>query len=479
MGLTSKTFSTQDQNRFIALTGDSNPLHADSIAARRTAAGAQVVHGVHTLLWLLDVIATRHADIADIAHLKVRFRKPVYLGEQLQAHIDRLSADKLSAKAVIDDVEVISLSATLGTAAAEPAGGTDGGSEDLQQQLAPCDLDLESIEGLAGRVTFATEPREMEQAFPGAARVLGARRVAALGCSSYLVGMVVPGLHSLYLGFAINATNEGKSKDELRYAVSSLDRRFRRVEIAIAGGGISGTLTAMIRPTPVAQADMQRASQFVEHREFASSTALVIGGSRGIGEVTAKLLAAGGSNVIISYATGRLDATNVAAEINRSGGRCEAIRYDINLDPQKQLQELRHVPSHVYYFPTPTILRRKRPGFAPERLEEFNKFFISGFFELIETGLRLWPQKIAAFYPSTEFVVDWPADLTEYAMSKAAAEVLCAEMSRSLTGVHVLMQRLPRVLTDQTASLDANQVQDPMPLMLPIIRKMHKLLDQN
>jgi hypothetical protein len=291
--------------------------------------------------------------------------------------------------------------------------------------------------------------------------------------------MVVPGLHSLYLGFAINATNEGKSKDELRYAVSSLDRRFRRVEIAIAGGGISGTLTAMIRPTPVAQADMQRASQFVKRREFASSTALVIGGSRGIGEVTAKLLAAGGSNVIISYATGRLDATNVVAEINRSGGRCEAIRYDINLDPQKQLQELRRVPSHVYYFPTPTILRRKRPGFAPERLEEFNKFFISGFFELIETGLRLWPQKIAAFYPSTEFVVDWPADLTEYAMSKAAAEVLCAEMSRSLTGVHVLMQRLPRVLTDQTASLDANQVQDPMPLMLPIIRKMHKLLDQN
>src|SRR5271163_3454397 len=52
----SKIFTVTDQARFAALTGDFNPMHMDPIAARRTPAGAPVVHGIHTLLWLLDNI---------------------------------------------------------------------------------------------------------------------------------------------------------------------------------------------------------------------------------------------------------------------------------------------------------------------------------------------------------------------------------------------------------------------------------------
>jgi NAD(P)-dependent dehydrogenase (short-subunit alcohol dehydrogenase family) len=38
--------------------------------------------------------------------------------------------------------------------------------------------------------------------------------------------------------------------------------------------------------------------------EFAGATALIIGGSRGLGELTAKLLAKGGARILITYATG-------------------------------------------------------------------------------------------------------------------------------------------------------------------------------
>jgi hypothetical protein len=67
--------------------------------------------------------------------------------------------------------------------------------------------------------------------------------------------------------------------------------------------------------------------------------------------------------------------------------------------------------------------------------------------------------------------------MTEYAMSKAAGEILCADMARSMDRVRVLMERLPRLPTDQTTSLI--QVNDagvsPLSVMLPIVRKMHQL----
>ena len=108
-------------------------------------------------------------------------------------------------------------------------------------------------------------------------------------------------------------------------------------------------------------------------------------------------------------------------------------------------------------------------------MEEFNAFFVQGFFNLVGAAASARrPEGIVVFYPSSEFVVDRPADMTEYAMSKAAAEVLCEDMSKYLPGVRILMRRLPRLLTDQTAALDPEEVNDPLPVMLPVVRDMHK-----
>ena len=44
----------QFQASFAAVSGDSNPIHLDPLAARRSLAGGAVVHGIHALLWALD-----------------------------------------------------------------------------------------------------------------------------------------------------------------------------------------------------------------------------------------------------------------------------------------------------------------------------------------------------------------------------------------------------------------------------------------
>lgn len=473
MAIAAKTFNQEDQARFTALSGDSNPIHADSIVARRTAAGAPVVHGIHTLLWLVDAVAVHRTEIAGIAALKARFHKMVYLGERVEGHITELSARKFKARATIDGVEILSVVATIGIAdaAQEPQPGAQ--NEPLQCPITPYEPAWEHMQGTSGRVPFAARPAEMERMFPGAARLLGARRVAALGCSSYLVGMVVPGLHSIYVSLALHATDHAAPQNELRYVVSSVDPRFRRVDILVAGGGLSGTLGAIVRPAPVFQASIEHAAAHVEHSEFAASTALVVGGSRGIGEVTAKLIAAGGGKVVVTYATGRVEAEKVAAEITRWGGSCTSMRYDIHDDAATQLEALEFAPTHIYYFATPTILKRKLRPFTAERFGELNVYFIQGFFNLVEAALRLRPTGVSVFYPSSQFVIDRPAGMTEYAMSKAAAEVLCADMGKLLPGAIVTAHRLPRVLTDQTAALGSEQAEDPLPIMVPIIRRMH------
>jgi NAD(P)-dependent dehydrogenase (short-subunit alcohol dehydrogenase family) len=477
--LGSKTFDIADQTRFAALTGDFNPIHVNPIAARRTSAGAPVVHGVHTLLWLLNLIGAEHGDIGQIATLKVRFRNMLYLGERADARITKRSATGLQAQVCVDGVEVLSLAAVLGALPTEAPSPPDPSAELIVTELpvqrsAPQDPNLEDMEGQAGWLAFATDPAEMERAFPDAARLLGSRRVAALGCSTYLVGMIVPGLHSVYVGLDLRLTADTNPANGLRFAVSLVDPRFRRVQLTIMGAGLTGSLETFSRVPPVGQPSMASVAEHVTRDAFKDSVALVVGGSRGLGELTAKLIAAGGGRVIVTYATGKADADRLAAEINEWGGNCEVLAYDARQAADRQLEALGCLPTHFYYFATPTIARRKAGLCSRDRLDEFNDFYVHGFLRLVEAGLQRRPQGIAVFYPSTVYVQDTPPDLTEYAMSKAAGEILCKEIARYLPKVRVLTERLPRMPTDQTASLIPVKGTSALAVLLPIVQKMHE-----
>lgn len=470
----SKVFGIADQARFAALTGDYNPMHMDPIAARRTMAGAPVVHGMHTLLWLLDKIGASNTHIDDMATIKASFRRMVYVGDQVDASIVRHTAKLLRAQARVDGVEVVSLVIGLGpppSASSEELPLSPLNEPPLYQG-GPVDLTLDEMEQRSGRVLFATDPADIEREFPAAARLLGRGRVAALGCSTYLVGMIVPGLHSLYSGLDLRLIPETVSANELHFAVRSIDRRFSGVKLAIRGGGLSGFLDTFSRGAPVSQPPILEIVKHVRAAEFEGSVALIVGGSRGLGELTAKLLAAGGSRVIITYASGKADADKLTAEINDWGGKCEALALDVRQEPDRQLKSLNGAPTHVYYFATPTIAKRKSRLCSRARLDEFNEFYVHGFLRLVEACLRRNADGIAVFYPSSVYVQSRPENMTEYAMSKAGGEILCRDIAEYLPKARILIERLPRVATDQTASL-MSPADSALSVMLPIIRKLH------
>jgi len=175
---------------------------------------------------------------------------------------------------------------------------------------------------------FVDEDR-FRKLFPGVFRLLPSVQIAELLATTRLVGMECPGRHSIYLGHNLHFYDEHtKGSDELNYEVTRTDGRFSMLWLNVTGPAMRGTITAFARPRPRAQAAIEVVCGAVTRDEFAKVRALVIGGSRGLGEITAKIIAAGGGDVWITYRWGKEDAERVTQEIRSAGFKCSCLRFD-------------------------------------------------------------------------------------------------------------------------------------------------------
>jgi NAD(P)-dependent dehydrogenase (short-subunit alcohol dehydrogenase family) len=215
---------------------------------------------------------------------------------------------------------------------------------------------------------------------------------------------------------------------------------------------------------------MTTLSTLVISGEFAGRTALIVGGSRGLGAVTAKLLAAGGARIIVTYATGKEEAEALVAEIRAAHGEPAAtsLAFDMRSEAGLQLSSLPDI-THLYYFATPRISHQSTAVFDLSVFEEFTRFYIDGFHALARWLIHNRKSLRHIFYPSSVFVTSHASGMTEYAMVKAAAEILCADLMAA-TGLSIAVPRIPRVLTDQTATVPPVETQDPVAVMLPLLR---------
>jgi hypothetical protein len=307
-------------------------------------------------------------------------------------------------------------------------------------------------------------------AFPAVVAVLAAERVAGLLCSSFLVGMVCPGLHSIYRNLTLSVVPATPA--ELRFRVKYADPDYRFVRMAVFGSGWSGQIDTNVRPGPTAQADLASLATRVAADEFAGISALVVGGSRGLGELVAKILAAGSAHVALTYAVGEDDARRVQSDITAFGGRCDVLRYDVGQGAAEQIAHLPMIPDHLYFMATPAIFQRAETAFVPRRFQDFVSFYVTGFADLCAALRTSGSADMAVFYPSSESLDDRPANMTEYTMAKAAGEVLCADMKSFGHWRNMVVRRLPRLPTDQTATLFDDENQDPVDIVLPIVREM-------
>jgi len=469
--LAQRVFNEQDQLRFARVSGDYNLIHIDAIQARRIQAGAQVVDGIQLLLWALDALAKEMPELAPLCSMRVQFNKFVYLAEEAEVVLTRHSSSGAQLRISAHNLTRSKIVLSFGEAIDPGPQWSASAMEEVRVAREPLHPSLDEMAQISGRLPFLMPEAEAMDLFPAAARWIGTRAIAVLAASTQLVGMVCPGLHSIYNGLSLDRCIEVNLQDSLAFRVPKVDARFNTVEQEIAGGGWAGTASSFVRTPPVEQAAMSSLAGVVEATEFAGSVALVVGGSRGLGELTAKILAAGGARVIVTWQRGKEDAERVAREIREAGGRCDALAYDARKPAAEQLQPLEVASTHAYYFATPIIFRPQAEIFAASRLKEFLHIYVDGFWQLC-SALRARHPSLSVFYPSSVAVSERPDGMTEYAMAKAAGEVLCAEMNVSLAPMHVIVNRLPRLATDQTASIVAVETASALETMLPLIREV-------
>jgi len=468
--IATRRFDIEDQRRFAGLTGDRNPMHLDAVAARRTQAGEPVVHGVHGLLWALDRAAAAGLELRGLRRIDAKFSRFMALGREFELRLVAASASAAKLSVCEDGVVLMSATLAFGERAAAPSwAGPDGAAAVAAPE--PIALKIGQMAGRSGRLLSPSPEQAFAAEFPHAAEAIGAGRLAALGQTSTLVGMVCPGLHSIFSGLALDLVDDVDAPPGLAFEATSADARFSLVDLRVRGGGLAGEVLAFARPEPVEAAATRELRALVAPGEFAGGVALVVGGSRGLGALTAKLLAAGGARVVVTYLRGRDDAQRLCDEINAEMGAevCTAFRFDAMQPVEPQVAHLGRGVSHAFYFATGTIFRQRAGVYSPGLFAEFVRVYVDAFQELC-AGLSR--HGLAVFYPSTVFVDERPKGMTEYAMAKAAGECLCADLARATPGLRILAERLPRTRTDQTATVAHADNADPLDVMLPVVRRM-------
>ena len=99
----SKTFTEDDVQWFIEITGDTNPLHVDESFAAGTKFGRRVIHGMLTASILSTMVGMFLPGTGAIYRSQtIQFLRPVHIGDTVTAHFVVRAVDREKHRLTID-----------------------------------------------------------------------------------------------------------------------------------------------------------------------------------------------------------------------------------------------------------------------------------------------------------------------------------------------------------------------------------------
>jgi acyl dehydratase len=441
---------------FARLSGDFNMQHLDVVEARRLTFGTTVVHGVHIVCHGLDHWLQSEPAVRLLQKLRVSFTNPLRQGEGFTLRTERTeTTTQIFAENTFG--QVCSIVAEWSTSAVVPHDQI--ALDQAFEPAAATRLDEADLAHAAGDIPLLLDDGLAASLFPTLLRHVGRDQLSAILASTLLVGMLCPGDRSIFKYLSLAFVPQTPFAPSLRYSVARYDQKSALMSLSLQNPAVKGNVHAIVRALPVAQPRFEDLATLVAPDRFAGQTTLVLGGSRGMGEVAAKLAAAGGASVIITYAQGQADAERVAGEIIAAGGSARTVRADVTVEqPVAADADLLAGVTHVYFFATPKINFNVKPQIHRGLLATYLEYYVFGLERLLlqlTAGRKAPDHGITLFLPSTIFISEPKAGTFEYAGAKAMAEVFAHYSSEKFgIPISIVMPRIPMTLTDQTSNVD-------------------------
>jgi hypothetical protein len=455
--LASRKFSMRDQELFARFSGDSNPVHVNPLEARRTIAGQCIVHGINSLLWAMDVLV--HNKKIIVVAFEVKFLNSVFLEENVDCFWS------------VESKKLFLVSGTSLLCTIRITEGTVLKIEEFNIPIekpshSPAMISFSEASHLQKQpLIFHGDSNIAKQLYPAFCERYGLERACEIAMVSDIVGMQVPGLNSLFLAFSAEFRQENV---EHVFSIAKHDSRFETLSLAIDSATFKGMAKVVFRPTIKPPLSMEQLSAFVEKDEFKNIKALIVGGSRGLGEVVAKLIACGGGHPVITYHSGASDARRVCEIIHAYGASCDTIQYTVGAE-STNIYGATDI-NQCYFFATPKIFGKRSSDYDNQLVNLFTAVYVDGFGKLCRQLHQQTPF-LTVMYPSSVAIDNPLPGLAEYIDAKLKGEEFCKVLSRQ-ENTYVVWPRLPRIETDQTLSLIKVPASDPVEILLPIIRQM-------
>ena len=474
----STKFSYSDQRWFGEISGDVNPIHINPAGGTNVFFGQPVVHGLHLVLWSLDKFGCycadwHHKDV--IGGLQAQFFKPVYLDEKIKLTFINSTQDTITFDITKNNEQLCRI-VILRKGFSHTTLVTQNDVSRVRVTPSPKTWEISEVENEKGVIDFTQCSKNIGNRYPYLKQLLPDRVLDSLVALSTLVGMEIPGRNSLFSSFDIKFGIDNQSQG-LHYRVKKVYRPSSKIVLEVRASGLSGEVTAFFTPKPCVQSSYSQIQSLAGPNTFAGARVLVIGGSRGLGEVTAKIFAAGNASVLVSYSQSEGSARRIVEEIREGGGIATMLETNV-LDKSsiKGLkQSIVQPPTHVFYFPTPKIFARRTAEFESDLFHHYCNYYVDGFYNVVDSLRGLTKESMSYFYPSS-IVIDQPhRDLKEYRLAKVSGEALCKELACSIPNISITIERLPRLTTDQTQSLVAVPSEDPTPLLFKLYKKLYGL----
>lgn len=438
------------QLNFIKISADKNPIHLIEKNLSKLNLEGTVVHGMNVVLKSLDML-TKEKIIkpSQIYQIKCKFAKMIFLDEVIKINFNFENKKKIFISIYSKGVLCIILELFFNNKLL-----TDENIK-LKNKIInslPKNNSLKHKKKLI-KINHVPLIKQISKSYPYLSKNLNYKIISSLIMMSTSVGMYWPGKNSLFVGF--NIFLKKIKKKDINLKILKTDNRTGYSIINYKSYNCIGKIFTFFTQERAQQPSLTYLSKRIPKRALIKHKALIIGGSRGLGELTAKIIATSGGNVTITYNNNQMLAKNLLKIFNKRKLRLRIKKFKINKNGNFNNKTLKNCNYNcLYYFATPLIYRQKNIKFDKKIFRDFNNIYSKALIKIIKS-LKI--KNLIIFYPSTVYNFRKNKNFSEYIHAKRDGVNKLKNMERKFKIVPVI-KKLPPFKTDQNNTIFSQNI---------------------